>query len=167
MENLNLIANLAQAVGLIVALLALFLSLNEKRDSQDLQIFIYLSDSFRKNWESEWELTLERVANYKSSQFTAEDIKSIRHMLNWIDWLGAIILRRKLNDEQIIFTSLGFTLVRIINVGRPIIENDILKFGLSYWIGLVSVAKKLKIQWLIEIKNEEDKKARQRTFQRN
>lgn len=61
METLNIVANLAQALGLMVALLALFLSLNEKRDNQDLQIFIYLSESFRKSWESEWEDALLQI----------------------------------------------------------------------------------------------------------
>jgi len=61
METLNIVANLAQALGLMVTLLALFLILNEKRDNQDLQIFIYLSESFRKSWESEWEDALLQI----------------------------------------------------------------------------------------------------------
>ncbi len=85
MEILNLIANLAQALGLLVALLALFLCLNEKRDSQDLQIFIYLSDSFRKNWENEWENTLEKIEhlNKEGLRELPEDLrKSLKHVLN-------------------------------------------------------------------------------------
>ena len=71
METLNIVANLAQALGLMVTLLALFLSLNEKRDNQDLQIFIYLSESFRKSWESEWEDALLQIEEQNPQNITS------------------------------------------------------------------------------------------------
>lgn len=74
-----------------------------------------------------------------------------RHMLNRIDWLGAIVQRRKLNDEKVIFSSIGYTLIRIINLSKSLIVADTKIHGIQYWAGVLAVGKKLKIDWVINL----------------
>ncbi len=157
-QNLEIIAvgaNLAQTIGLLLGFYGVYFNVKKWKESQNIQLFLSLTDSFRKRWEGGWSDVLDKVVDKKGNIINKELIfeheKEIRQMLNWIDWLGTLYKKNKLNDLEIITDSIGVTLIRIINAGHPIITQDINEEGITYWKSLIYIANILNIGWAEKI----------------
>ena len=118
--------------------------------THDLQVALELSASFRERWEAGWDASLDAVES-GNGEISADPGRSLRHMLNWIDWVGTLLRTRSLHNERVIFDSLGPTFRRILGAGRTILESDVEVHGPGYWASLLPVARRLQIAWLMDL----------------
>ncbi len=150
----------AQIFSLPVAAFTLVLNRIEGRAMRDLQIALTLSESFRKYWESGWEVSLARICDTKKSGndrkgknwLSDEDANELRHMLNWIDWLGTFVRTRAFSNPHLIIGSIEFRLRQIIDCGEEIIVEESWLNGLEYWRGVITVAELLRIESITRLR---------------
>lgn len=142
------ISFLVQIIGIPIALIGLFVSARSSAKSRNLTILISLIDKFQQKWEHSWDETLRAIELKKTAgdDLTDSEVKELRYMLNWIDWLGNMKTRKVLSEEGVILDSLAPALERIIMNGASIIQHDIKTHGSDYWSGLLVVAKNLNIR---------------------
>ena len=149
-EILEVLALLAQIIGIPFAAISIYLARKEARAARDLQIGLNLSESFRSRWEGGWSTALYEVkqaqAASQSQEIPIENHDPLFQMLNWIDWLGVLIRTKSLSEKEIIFGSIGPQFTEIIEISRPLFEPDLKKYGAKYWAGLLTVAAALNIK---------------------
>ena len=154
-QVVSILANVAQAVAVIIAVWTLASNRKDAKASRDLEVALNLSESFRTRWEGGWAECLEAVgADHRigrPGELPPEHAKQLRHMLNWVDWLGTMLKNRCLANEQVIFDSIQIPIRRIINAGQPVVEQDVQEYGLDYWSSLLVVANRLNIEWVREL----------------
>jgi hypothetical protein len=154
-QVVSILANVAQALAVIVAVWSLSSSRKEAKASRDLDVALNLSESFRTRWESGWAECLEAVGadhrNGRPGDLPPEHVKQLRHMLNWVDWLGTMLKNHCLANEQVIFDSIQIPIRRIINAGQPLVEQDVQEFGFDYWASLFVVANRLNVEWVSDL----------------
>lgn len=151
-QIITLTADIVQAFGIFLALIALTREVRRARTDRDLQVILNLSSSFRRRWEDKWEdlCRPQLKKDISIEQYAFDNEKEIRHMLNWVDWLGTYIKTNLLSNHEVIFGSIGIPITEIIDIGRPLIEKDIEKYGKEHWSSLYVVARMLKIEWVKE-----------------
>jgi len=139
-------------IGVITLIIGVANSIVTNRQtvkSHHLQIILTISESFRKDWESSWSNILDEIeVNHLSPRNEAlpeEHIRNIRFMLNWADWLGAMKSSGTLKELNILTSSIGVPIKRIINAGYTIIESDCKAYGAEYWRNLFVVAEHLDL----------------------
>ena len=118
----------------------------QSQQTHRLQLLLGLSETFRQHWESGWDTVLEQVEAAQKQNSASVPIKhqrTVRFMLNWVDWLGTLVSHRALHDPGVIYSSIGLTIRRIIGAGRPIIEDDCREFGIESWQSLFVVVESL------------------------
>lgn len=157
-DMVEFVANLAQAFAVIFAAIALVQGQKDAQATRDLEIFLNLSQSFRRRWEAGWGRTLQeiRASMHTSHVFEVPEQyrEELSYMLNWVDWLGTIMRTSVLGNDDVIFGSIGPTIMRIINAGRPLIERQCREHGLDYWGSLFIVARRLNIEWVDDLERE-------------
>lgn len=148
-EIITLSTDIFQGVAVVIALVAMVLEIRQSRISRDMDLMMNLSSSFRRRWEDKWEdiIRPEAATAHRNQDPRAQVEKEIRHMLNWIDWLGTCIRTGMLSNESVILNSIGIPIKEIINKNQPLIEADIREHGTAYWASLLTVAEKLDIPW--------------------
>ncbi|HMT07227.1 MAG TPA: hypothetical protein PKA82_04415 [Pyrinomonadaceae bacterium] len=167
MDNLTEIRTLleigafaAQVISLPVAAITLVANRIENKASRDLQVALTLSESFRRYWEDEWEAALERIEEHRKLHLTGkgvaklpiDDEKHLRHMLNWVDWLGTFIHNKAFTNPKLILGSVEFRLRQILAAGESIIVEESWLNGLEYWNGVIAIAGVLKIETITRIR---------------
>lgn len=157
-EVVSIVASLSEALAVIIAAVALVAGQREARASRDLEIFLNLSESFRARWEGGWSETLTAIGadhdNPHVFEVPAAHRTELVNMLNWVDWLGTIIKTGGLSNDAVIFGSIGVAIRRIVNAGRPLVEQQSREFGPDYWASLFVVARRLGIDWVDDLLRE-------------
>ena len=64
-----------------------------------------------------------------------------------------------LSELGILTSSIGIPIKRIINAGYPILKHDTEKHGVDYWKNLFTVAEHLKINHVLDLKNNTPNKS--------
>jgi hypothetical protein len=142
-DVLEVLSFAAQIISFPVAAVSIILARREANASRNIQIALTLSESFRKYWESGWADFLQATANQNieaGDDFSDEQIRQIRFMLNWIDWLGVFIQTKHFSNPQIVLGSISGRLREIITLGRSIIADDTARYGADYWSGVNRVS---------------------------
>jgi hypothetical protein len=155
------VEQLTLLIGVITIIIGVYDSRKSHKEAikaQYLQIILSISESFRNKWEAEWSNILDELnVSYKerlTDTIPEKHRKSIRYMLNWIDWLGAMKSSGALEELEILTSSIGIPMAAIVNAGYKILLADCKENGSSYWKNLFVVAKHLNIDWAIELENE-------------
>ena len=143
MNWLNAIATFVQIFGLPIAIAGIWLSMRNASRSHDVQVILSFVDSFRAKWEGGWADTLERLEASPFENADASDVKQLRFMLNWIDWVGRLAQSHVLNNEDVILSSLKPSLQRAIDLAKPMLQADAEKNGAEFWAGVTYVSKRL------------------------
>ncbi len=147
-------------IGVITLIIGVFNSVKTNKQtvkSQHLQIIFAVSESFRQKWELDWsdildELDVDHI-NPRTEELPGEQVKNIRYMLNWVDWLGALKSSGALNELNILTSSIGIPIKRIINVGYTVLREDTKNYGEDYWKNLFVVADYLNVKCVTELRS--------------
>lgn len=144
-EVLTICVGLASVV---VACLSLAAASKSSSDSQNLQVILQLSESYRQHWENGWNATLVELEEYNgqniSKPLSTELQIKVRSYLNWIDWYGNILQSKLFRKSDVFTKAVGPSMLRVINASREMIACDIKEHGQGHWSGLLFVAKMLK-----------------------
>ena len=143
-EVLTICVGLATVV---VACLSLAAASRSSSDSQNLQVILQLSESYRHNWENGWNVTLGELEKHNSqnvaTSLSQELQLKVRSYLNWIDWYGNILQSRLFRKSDVFTKAVGPSMLRAINASREMIASDVKEHGQEHWSGLLFVAKML------------------------
>jgi len=147
-------------IGVITLIIGVINSIKSNRQNikaQHIQIILTLSESFTQKWESSWDDVLDELnvdhINPRLEEIPAEHIKCIRSMLNWVDWLGAMKRSGIVDELDILTSSIGVAIMKIINAGHTIIKEDTQNYGKGYWKNLFIVADHLNAEKTIKLRD--------------
>ena len=151
MEEWGFNPSTVSAIGSIAVLLVLVsigIEFMQNRRARNLEAILLLSADMRKRWESEWEYLLRE----KIPSLSLEDRKEgevghkLRHMLNWIDWIG-LMVKMKLINKEILLGTLSPVIREILIQAADIIQSDIEdpEKGEAWWANVLFIAKQRKI----------------------
>ncbi len=147
-------------IGVITLIIGVINSIKTNRENikaQHIQIILTLSESFTQKWESSWDDVLDELnvnhINPRLEKIPAEHIKCVRSMLNWVDWLGAMKRSGTIDELDILTSSIGVAIRKIINAGHTIIKEDTQNYGKDYWQNLFIVADHLDTEQAIKLRN--------------
>jgi hypothetical protein len=150
----NVIQSVAVFIGAISLAVGVFDARQARKHAQSqnsLQAMIPVYTSFREKWESEWEDILEQCDLVGRDQFyanaTAADLRRVRRMLNWVDWLGTLKATGAVDDITVLTDGIGPALRRILECGQPMIEADVKTHGVGYWKNLMLVGTNIGACW--------------------
>ncbi len=138
------LAIFVQIFGLPIAVAGVWLSMRNASRSHDIQVILSFVESFRSKWEGGWADLLDRLESVSTEAAPAEDIKHLKFLLNWIDWVGRLAQSGVLNNEDVILSSLKPSLQRAISLAEPVITSDTSEHGVEYWGGLAYVSERLE-----------------------
>ena len=145
-------------ITLIIGVINLVITNRQRARAHHLQIILTISDTFRKEWESSWSNILDELKidhlNPRKEELPNAHVKNIRFMLNWVDWLGAVKSSGVLKELNILTSSIGIPIRRMINAGYTIVEKDIKEYGADHWRNLFIVAKYLDVTPVIQLENK-------------
>lgn len=144
MDWIKLLTTFVDIFGLPIAVAGIWLSMRNAARSHDVQVILSFVDSFRTKWEGGWSDLLLRLEPVALDAANANDIKQLRYMLNWIDWVGRLAQTNVLKNEDVILSSLKPSLQRAIRLGEPIMEKDNAANGTDFWSGVTFVSKRLE-----------------------
>lgn len=161
-KKLQIFSLIAQIISFPIVALSIYLTQVESKQGRDVEIALTLAESFRSRWETGWQTTLREVST--KTEFTQPVLvpvlyqeycehyyEPIVYMLNWVDWVGIFMTTESLTNEEVVFGSLQMQFEQIINAGRPIIQWGVDEKGLGYWKGILTVGKRLQIDWVEEL----------------
>jgi hypothetical protein len=142
---LEIIANLATALGIPLGLLGVALGYIASRKSMDIQTVTALSVHFQNKWESSWrDVCRKGIPIEKIGKKQEQD--ELFDALNWIDWLGVLVQTKSFANPNLILRSISSPLRQIIELGLDEINRE----GPKEWPGVFEVANWLKF----EIRND-------------
>ena len=150
MSNPEIVLASIEIAAILCAAVAIGLGSRQVKRTHDLQVALELSASFRERWEAGWDASLDAMET-GNGEISADLGRSLRHMLNWIDWVGTLLRTRSLHNDRVIFYSLSAPFARILGAGRTILESDVEAHGPGYWASLLPVARRLQITWLTDL----------------
>ena len=148
-------------IGMITLIIGVINSVITNRQtvkSHRFQIILAVSDTFRNEWDSSWCDTLDELEvdhlSPRREELTDAQEKNIRTMLNWVDWLGAMKSSGALKELNILTSSIGAPIKRIINAGYTIVEADTKEYGANYWRNLFVVARHLDLTSTVQLEHK-------------
>ena len=154
------VESLTISIGVLTLIVGVINSIYTNKQtikSQHLQIILTISESFRNKWEENWKEILDGLEvdhiSPRTKDIPPQNIDNISYMLNWVDWMGAMKTSGALSELEILTSSIGIPIKRIINAGYPILKHDTEKHGVDYWKNLFTVAEHLKISHVVKLKH--------------
>lgn len=148
-EILQVVSLVAATLGLLLAVVQLYIGRKEAQAGRDLEVILSLSESFRTRWEAGWGDALDRIEAGASGGASPDEQGEIElsYMLNWIDWLGNLLDCGHLAKGDAIMSAIGSPMRRMLEAGRPMIERDVALHGRNYWRGALHVAEQLDVRF--------------------
>lgn len=128
------IRELIALTSLVVAAVSLAIGFWNARKTQVMNVALQLSAEMKGKWNSGWSEALERLEQHEAP-LSESDVKLVREMLNWVNWVGAFYNAGLIPNPKVILGrgNLGPAMRRILTVGRPVIQGDVSRHGVSYW----------------------------------
>lgn len=147
MQWISTIAQLVSLFGVPVALIGLWLTSRHNANARDLQVVLNLGEAFRLRWETKWRdllIEIENTPEDERSTLGSDRRNDLDDLLNWIDWLGTIILTKMMKRPEAIFATLGPQLKRAIKLSEPFLAEDEASGGSEYWAGVRFIQRRLE-----------------------
>ncbi len=144
---LEAVALVATSVGFVLGLYQVYMGRAEAQTARDLEITLSLSESFRNKWETSWRRSLKELTARSAAGEIDGSEEELANMLNWIDWLGNLIDNRHLKNVDVILGAIGPQMRAMMEVGRPVIEQETRDQGPEYWRGLLIVADRMGVSF--------------------
>lgn len=145
MSWIDVLVAFVEIFGLPIAITGIWLSMRSSSRSHDVQVILSFADSFRNKWENGGSDLLDRLEPTGLDSASDEDLKQLRYLLNWIDWVGRLAKTQVLTNEDVILNSLKPSLKRALDLGAPMVAADEKEKGADFWAGLAHVKERLEL----------------------
>jgi hypothetical protein len=138
-EFFDIIVGIVTVVGFPIAIYSIIASNKNTQKSIDIQVVTSLAMQFHQRWDAEWRTLVHKV----SDPVTASSVEPqhVYSLLNWIDWMGVLMLRGALRDKNLVLDTIGLSLQDAIGANRETLNVQ----GAVEWAGIFEVAKRLRM----------------------
>ena len=142
------IAELLAAIGAVVGLFLIAFQIRSEREQSarqaDVESLLKLSDEFKALWNERWTEHVQ-VFRTASRPMLKRDITEVRYMLNWVNWIGTMNRVGVIPDHSAMLdpAAIGPAMSEILRLGRPMIQEDVWRYGPSYWSDLLPIARSI------------------------
>ncbi len=100
----DLVGFLMPVVGFPITIFAILDAHQNTKRSIDVQIVVTLAIQFQTKWDTEWAKLMETGTRLVDLTLY-EEKRSFYSLLNWIDWVGVLIIRRAFSNPSLMFTT--------------------------------------------------------------